>query len=46
VAPAVAKAAIETGVAKYPITDWNAYKESLDKRLSVHVRRIGECNCE
>jgi malate dehydrogenase (oxaloacetate-decarboxylating)(NADP+) len=28
VAPAVARAAMESGVAKYPISDWNAYKEN------------------
>ncbi len=33
VAPAVAKAAIESGVAKYPITDWDAYGVELEKRL-------------
>jgi malate dehydrogenase (oxaloacetate-decarboxylating)(NADP+) len=33
VAPAVAKAAMETGVAKKPITDWEAYKRSLDIRM-------------
>lgn len=33
VAPAVAKAAMESGVAKYPITDWPAYVASLEKRL-------------
>jgi malate dehydrogenase (oxaloacetate-decarboxylating)(NADP+) len=33
VAPAVAKAAIESGVAKYIITDWEAYNVQLDKRL-------------
>lgn len=43
VAPAVAKAAIETGVAKYPISDWDAYKKSLDLRLSVHIRKIADC---
>ncbi len=41
VASAVAKAAIESGVAKYPITDWKAYKESLDKRLSGHIKQLG-----
>src|SRR6056300_1594025 len=35
VAPAVAKAAMESGVAKAPITDWNEYKESLRKRLGI-----------
>ncbi len=42
VAPAVAKAAMESGIAKYPITDWEAYKKSLDRRLSDHIKRIGE----
>jgi malate dehydrogenase (oxaloacetate-decarboxylating)(NADP+) len=46
IAPAVAKAAIETGVAKYPITDWDAYKKSLDRRLSEHIKRVSKCNEE
>ena len=33
VAPAVARAAMETGVAKYPIKDWDAYETKLDRRL-------------
>ncbi len=33
VSAAVAKAAIDSGVAKYKITDWDAYKTSLDNRL-------------
>lgn len=33
VAPAVAKAAMDTGVAKNPIHDWNKYKEQLQERL-------------
>lgn len=33
VAPAVAKAAIASGVAKEKITDWAAYAESLEKRM-------------
>ncbi len=33
VAPAVAKAAIESGVAQAPITNWNGYLEELSKRL-------------
>jgi len=33
VSTAVAKAAIETGVAKKIITDWDAYQEELNKRL-------------
>jgi len=35
VAPAVAKAAMDSGVAKYPITDWNAYELELNKRLGL-----------
>jgi len=42
VASAVAKAAMESGVAKYPITDWDAYRKSLDRRLSEHIRKIAE----
>lgn len=33
VAPAVAKAAIESGVAQHPINNWEAYEEGLSKRL-------------
>ena len=44
VAPAVAKAAMDSGVAKYPITDWDAYKKSLDKRLSEHIKKIADCS--
>ncbi|MCL4110746.1 UNVERIFIED_CONTAM: hypothetical protein GTU68_009171 [Idotea baltica] len=33
VAPAVAKAAMETGVAKHPITDWDEYEFQLGSRL-------------
>ncbi|MCX7875421.1 MAG: phosphate acetyltransferase [Melioribacteraceae bacterium] len=42
VAPAVAKAAMETGVARKPITDWKAYKEELQDRLgfSSEVTRV------
>lgn len=43
VAPAVARAAMESGVAKYPITDWDAYKTSLDKRISEHIKNIARC---
>ncbi len=35
VAPAVAKAAMESGVAQKPITDWDAYVLSLNKRLGL-----------
>ena len=33
VPPAVAKAAIESGVAKHPITDWEKYEDTLRERL-------------
>lgn len=39
VAPAVAKAAIESGVARLPITNWEAYVEELGKRLG-HDNKI------
>lgn len=35
VSPAVAKAAMDSGVARYPITDWDAYKEELKLRLGM-----------
>ncbi|MDX2431429.1 MAG: NADP-dependent malic enzyme, partial [Bacteroides sp.] len=40
VAPAVAKAAIETGVAASPITDWDAYEEYLKERMGTENRLI------
>jgi malate dehydrogenase (oxaloacetate-decarboxylating)(NADP+) len=45
VASAVAKAAMDSGVAKFPITDWDAYKISLDKRISEHIAKIAESAC-
>ncbi len=35
VSSAVAKAAMESGVARYPIKDWDAYREELKKRLGL-----------
>ena len=35
VAPAVAKAAMDSGVAKYPILDFETYKLTLNKRLGI-----------
>ena len=35
-AVAVAKAACEEGLAKEPITDWDAYRETLKKRMEKH----------
>lgn len=42
VAPAVAKAAIESGVAQKKITDWEGYENNLNKRLGLdnQVMRI------
>jgi malate dehydrogenase (oxaloacetate-decarboxylating)(NADP+) len=42
VAPAVAGAAMKTGVAKFPITDWDAYRKKLDLRTGEHIKKIGE----
>ncbi|MES2647113.1 MAG: NADP-dependent malic enzyme [Bacteroidota bacterium] len=35
VAPAVAKAAMDSGVARMPITNWKAYEVELNKRLGL-----------
>jgi len=35
VAPAVAKAAMDSGIARQPITDWDKYKEDLIKRMGL-----------
>lgn len=40
VAPAVAKAAIETGVARKIITDWDAYEAELTLRLGIEDQLI------
>lgn len=40
VAPAVAKAAMESGVAKNPIKDWDAYEMELKKRLGLDNKLI------
>ena len=40
VAPAVAKAAMESGVAKTPITNWPKYKEDLLKRMGLDNKLI------
>lgn len=38
---AVAKAAVETGVARKPITDWAAYKKQLQARQDPTVNSLG-----
>ncbi len=35
VAPAVAKAAMDSGVARKPVGDWNQYKLELSQRLGL-----------
>lgn len=40
VAPAVAKAAVETGVARSAITDWDEYARSLQKRLGQENKLV------
>lgn len=45
VASAVARAAIDSGVARFKITDWDAYMKSLDRRTSEHIKRIGDITC-
>ncbi|GDX43429.1 malic enzyme [Bacteroidota bacterium] len=44
VSPAVAKAAMDSGVAKKPISNWSAYEIELNKRLGIDnqlVRALG-----
>lgn len=40
VTPAVAKAAMESGVAQTPITDFKAYTEGLKKRMDAYHARV------
>ena len=40
VAPAVARAAMESGVALHPITDWNKYEEELMDRLGSDNKMV------
>lgn len=40
VAPAVARAAMESGVARQPITDWTAYENQLKSRLGLDNKLI------
>ncbi len=42
VSAAVAKAAIETGVAKTTIEDWDAYMKITQERTSKHINRIAQ----
>jgi len=38
IAPAVAKAAMDSGVAKFPIKDWDAYELELQERIGIDQR--------
>lgn len=40
ISPAVAQAAIESGVARIEIKDWDAYKEELEARIGIDHRLI------
>ncbi len=40
ISPAVARAAMESGVARHPITDWQAYHLELKKRLGLDDKFI------
>jgi len=42
VAPAVAKAAIESGVSRISIEDWEEYEEILKERMGIETRLIQE----
>jgi malate dehydrogenase (oxaloacetate-decarboxylating)(NADP+) len=42
VAPAVARAAMETGVARKPITDWEEYEIELMKRMGLYNKLIDD----
>lgn len=44
VASAVAQAAIDSGVAKFPIADMSEYKKGLDRRLAEHITNITHCS--
>ena len=45
VSVAVAKAAVESGVARFPVIDWDVYKNILGRRTSEHVKKISNL-CE
>jgi len=42
VAPAVARAAMESGVARSPVSDWDAYEVYLKERMGVENRLIND----
>lgn len=42
VSPAVAKAAMETGVARKPVSDWKAYEIELMKRMGLYEKLVDD----
>lgn len=45
VSSAVARAAIDTGVARSRIDDWDAYRKCLSQRTSEHIARVSKITC-
>jgi malate dehydrogenase (oxaloacetate-decarboxylating)(NADP+) len=44
VSPAVARAAMESGVAKYPITNWEGYEQELQERIGIDQKLMTRIN--
>jgi malate dehydrogenase (oxaloacetate-decarboxylating)(NADP+) len=42
ISPAVARAAIASGVARHPIVDWDAYEQELHKRIGIDQKLISQ----
>jgi malate dehydrogenase (oxaloacetate-decarboxylating)(NADP+) len=42
ISPAVAKAAMDSGMAKKPITDWGAYHQELQKRIGIDQKFMNQ----
>lgn len=40
ISPAVARAAMESGIAKHPITDWGAYHHELQSRIGIDQKMM------
>ncbi len=40
IAPAVAKAAMDSGIATHPITDWGLYHQQLQKRIGIDRKLV------
>lgn len=46
VSPAVAKAAMESGVARLPIQDWEAYEQELKERIGIDQKLMSRINTQ